>query len=143
MRLLDTRTSSRPAAGSITTLHAPAGAAAVLVNLTLTAATSAGYVTADRCSAVVAGEQSKSNGNVAPGRTVANLAVVPVDADGSFCIYQSAAVDLIVDIQGSLSAGGTQFQPITPRRAARHPPGLVAPATIRDGGDLGCDASRR
>ena len=108
------------------TLHAPSGAAAVLVNLTLTAATSAGYVTADRCSAVVAGEQSKSNGNVAPGRTVANLAVVPVDADGSFCIYQSAAVDLIVDLQGIAERRRRPVPADQPRCGSTPAPGQVA-----------------
>jgi peptidoglycan hydrolase-like protein with peptidoglycan-binding domain len=116
-RLIDTRQTQRPAAGSITKLQAPAGVSAALVNITLTGSASAGYVTADRCSALSAGEQTKSNGNFAAGRTVANLSVVPVDADGSFCIYNSAAVNLIVDIQGTLGAGtGAQFQPVTPIR---------------------------
>lgn len=115
-RLIDTRRTTRPAAGSITRLQAPAGVAAVLVNLTLTDGASSGYVTADRCSALVPGEQTKSNGNFAPGRTVANLSVVPVDADGAFCIYNSAAVNLIVDQQGTLTGGGAQFLPITPVR---------------------------
>ncbi len=116
-RLVDTRLSARPGAASITRLQAPAGVAAVLVNLTLTDGASAGYVTADRCSVLAPGEQAKSNGNFAPARTVANLSVVPVDADGAFCIYTSAAVNLIVDLQGTLAAGaGAQFQPITPVR---------------------------
>jgi hypothetical protein len=36
----------------------------------------------------------------------ANLAVVPVDADGSFCLFTSAATHMIVDIQGSFSSTG-------------------------------------
>lgn len=116
-RLLDTRPGDRPNGGTITRLTAPAGVSAALVNITLTGSAGAGYVTADRCSALTAGEQTKSNGNFAAGRTVANLSVVPVDDDGSFCIYNSAAVDLIVDIQGTLGAGGgDQFQTITPVR---------------------------
>jgi peptidoglycan hydrolase-like protein with peptidoglycan-binding domain len=116
-RLIDTRQTQRPAAGSITKLQAPPGVSAALVNITLTGSAGAGYVTADRCSALTAGEQTKSNGNFATGRTVANLSVVPVDEDGSFCIYNSAAVDIIVDIQGTLGAGsGAQFQPVTPIR---------------------------
>lgn len=116
-RVLDTRTGERPAAASITAVQGPPNAAAVLVNLTLTGSAGAGYATADRCSTMTVGEQTKSNGNFAAGRTVANLAVVPLDEDGRFCIYNSAAVNLIVDIQGALSAdGGMQFQPITPLR---------------------------
>ena len=86
---------------------ARAGAASVLVNLTMTGGTETGYVTADKCSALTSGEQTKSNGNFQPARDVANLSVVPVDSDGSFCIYTSATTHLIVDLQGTFSAGGT------------------------------------
>jgi hypothetical protein len=32
---------------------------------------------------------------------------VPVDTDGTFCIYNSAPVDLVVDIQGAFSPQGS------------------------------------
>lgn len=52
---------------------------------------------------------------------MANLAVVPVAADGSFCIYAQSAVDLVVDIQGSLvpatdSRLANRFTPVAPIR---------------------------
>ena len=48
-----------------------------------------------------------------PGRISANLAVVPVDADGTFCVYTSAATELIVDVQGTFSPGGDlRFAPV-------------------------------
>ena len=64
-----------------------------------------------------AGDQAKSNGNMAPGGISANIAVVPLDPDGSFCIYVSQAAHLVVDLQGSFSpAAELRFQPVTPVR---------------------------
>ena len=73
---------------------------AQLVNITLTGASGSGYVTAESCDGNVTGERSWSNGNVAVGATVANLAVVPLDALGRFCLYNSTAMHMIVDAQG-------------------------------------------
>ena len=45
------------------------------------------------------------------------MSVVPIDGDGSFCVYNQAPVQLVVDVQGSLSiAGDQQFFPIAPNR---------------------------
>ena len=111
-RLVDTRKcyvdgcAVRRPAGSILRLSAPAGSSAVLVNLTLTDSSGAGYVQADKCSTLAPSTETASNANVVPGRTSANMAVVPVDADGSFCVYSSSATHLIVDLQGIFSPGG-------------------------------------
>ncbi|MCU1397455.1 MAG: hypothetical protein JWN62_564 [Acidimicrobiales bacterium] len=124
-RLLDTRNCSTDPtvacplspAGSIVRIQGPAGASAVLVNLTLTGAKQAGYATADQCSALTAGPQTKSNSNMSPSAIAANVAVVPLDADGSFCVYLSAASHLVVDLQGTFSsAAPLRFVPITPVR---------------------------
>jgi len=111
-RLVDTRKCHvdgcgvRRPVGGILRLTAPAGASAVLVNITLTDSVATGYVQADKCSALRPSTETASNANVIPGRTAANLAVVPVDADGSFCLYTSAATHMIVDIQGTFSPSG-------------------------------------
>jgi len=108
-RLLDTRqcpngTCPGPnKAGRIVRIQAPSGTSAVLVNLTLTGATGTGYATAAACSQLVPGPQAQSNANVAKGATAANLAVVPVDADGTFCVYTSSTTHVIVDLQGTFS----------------------------------------
>jgi hypothetical protein len=116
-RLLDTRSGGRPDAGTVVRVQGPAGASAALVNLTLTDARTAGYITADACSALVPGPQTKSNGNSTVGRITANVAVVPLDPDGSFCVYLSHATHLVVDLQGSFSpAGSLRFLPVTPVR---------------------------
>jgi hypothetical protein len=114
-RALDTRSKGRLVAGTVTRIKSgAAGAQAVLANLTMTAGSTAGYITADKCSRMVAGPQSYSNGNFAEGQTIANLAVIPVDSDGTFCIYTSAAVHVIVDTQGSFGTTGTLRFSLTP-----------------------------
>jgi hypothetical protein len=105
------------AAGSIIRVQGPVGESAALVNLTLTGAKQSGYATADKCSALTAGPQTKSNSNMSAGNVAANVAVVPLDLDGSFCVYLSAAAHLVVDLQGSFSAADPlRFNPITPVR---------------------------
>jgi len=75
---------------------------AVVINLTATGATGPGYVTA------FSGERPVvSNLNDGPGRTVANLAVVPVDRlTGRFRLFNgsSAGVHLIADVEGYVLA---------------------------------------
>ena len=112
-------------AGSIVRLKAPAGASAVLINLTLTDATSDGYATAVPCS-LAAGATGQSNGNISVGAVAANLAVVTVDPDGSFCVRVSAPMHVIVDLQGTFSpTGELRFMPAAPTRRSdtRNPGG--------------------
>lgn len=119
LRVLDTRASNQPPANSITRVNtgAATGSRAALVNLTMTGASNFGYITADKCSNLQSGPQSRSNGNFRPEADVSNLSVVPLDSDGSFCIYTEQAVDLIVDVQGIFSPTGTlRFTPTNPSR---------------------------
>lgn len=121
IRKLDTRVApaSRPVAGAITKVFTGVepGATAVLANLTMVDGIASGFITADKCSAVAAGPQTKSSGNFVAGTAIANLAVVPVDADGSFCVYNSQPVNLVVDVQGAFSPTGAQrFFTIAPKR---------------------------
>ena len=119
LRVLDTRASNQPPANSITRVNtgAATGSRAVLVNLTMTGASNFGYITADKCSNLQSGPQSRSNGNFRPEADVSNLSVVPLDTDGSFCIYSEQAVDLVVDVQGLFSPTGTlRFTPTNPSR---------------------------
>jgi uncharacterized delta-60 repeat protein len=117
-RLRDTRFGTTPAAGAITRIEtgAPVGTAAVLVNLTAVGSSSPGYITADRCSVLIAGAQSRSNVNFVRDQATANLAVVPTDGDGAFCVYNNEPADLIVDLQGTYSASGLRFTPLAPSR---------------------------
>ena len=119
-RVLDTRGAPRATAGSI--IRVPAGAAAgttsVVVNLAIADAMTDGYVTAGPCSTLRAGPQSVATSTHVPGKVRSNLAVVPVDADGSFCVFMQQSVDLVVDVVGSFSPSGPdEFFPVDAFRA--------------------------
>jgi hypothetical protein len=83
------------------------------VNLTVTNADTAGYLTAFRC-----GDPPPiaSNVNYAPGETVANLAVVAAAADGTICVFASSRTDVVVDLLGTYGAAGLRYQAATPTR---------------------------
>jgi hypothetical protein len=122
-RLLDTRTNGTTvdgvgqrlgtrAAGTTTVVQisgrggVPAGATAVALNLTgvppATGPRAAGYLTAYGC-----GERpGTSTLNVAVGATVANAAIVPLAADGTLCIYNSAPTEVLLDVTGWTPADG-------------------------------------
>lgn len=110
-----------PAAGTRTVVHttAPAAATAALVNITTTGAVTPGYVSTEACG--VAPSTRTSVTNARPGRAVAATTVVSLDSDGRFCLYQSAAMHLVVDVQGyfapTLTTPGTnKFTPVNTRR---------------------------
>jgi len=76
---------------------------AVALNLAVTGARTAGFLTAHPC-----GEPTPlaANLNHVAGQTVSASAVVPVGPGGSVCIYNSAATHLVVDVMGWFGAGG-------------------------------------
>ena len=80
----------------------PAGATAALVNLTATEAAGPGYLTLESCSAQTAGPRATSSLTYAASESVATLAIVPIGADGRFCVYRASAVHSIVDVLGYL-----------------------------------------
>ena len=75
----------------------PASAAGVVLNVTVTNPTSAGYVTVWACDAE---RPTASNLNVVAGATAANSVLVAPAADGALCVYTQAAADIVVDIAG-------------------------------------------
>lgn len=110
-----------PAAGTRTVVRtdAPPTATAALVNITATGAPVPGYVSTEACG--VAPTTRTSVTNARPGRAVAATTVVSLDADGAFCLYQSAAMHLVVDVQGffapaATTAGTNLFTPVAARR---------------------------
>ena len=111
----------RRSAGSITPVPGSAlpGASAVLVNLTMVDGLAPGYITADKCLALIRGPQTRSNGNHGVDVAVSNLSVVPVDPDLRFCIYNQVAGNLVADVQGYFAppaGNGTMFVPVTSSR---------------------------
>jgi protocatechuate 3,4-dioxygenase beta subunit len=132
-RLLDTRAAtitgysgSKPTAGStvpVSVLGAQgvptSGVSAVVMNVTVTEATAAGYVTAWPEGT----RPATSNINVdAVGGTTANQVVIPVGADGSIRLFTQGGAHLIADVTGwytdDTAEAGTAglFVPVSPYR---------------------------
>ncbi|MFT3855439.1 MAG: intradiol ring-cleavage dioxygenase [Ilumatobacteraceae bacterium] len=123
-RLLDTRTSTKPSAG--TTLTVPiagqagipsSGVAAVVLNLTVTETGAAGYLRAWGDGTM----PETSNLNVAAaGQTRAVLATVPVGADGAVRLWASVSTHVVVDVFGYYAPASTaqagRLQSLTPDR---------------------------
>jgi hypothetical protein len=87
----------------------PANATAVALNVTATDTTGAGYISAYPCDRA---RPTASILNYAPLETVPNLAVVPLAANGTVCLFSSATVDLVVDVAGWFSTAGQQFSAV-------------------------------
>jgi LPXTG-site transpeptidase (sortase) family protein len=124
VRLLDTRQGQALRAGDTVSVGAagasgiPAGIVAVVVNVTATDTSGAGYVTAFPTGS--ARPTTSVLNAEAPGQTVANLTTVPVGADGSVSIFASMATDVVVDVFGyyapAASATAGRFVPVGPQR---------------------------
>jgi hypothetical protein len=138
-RLLDTRIGARGSgpvpADEVVSLRVsgragvPGDATAVALNLTATGADDTGYVAVWPCGP----RPLASSANLTRGATVANLVLVPVDANGDVCLQaMDAATELVVDVQGYV-APGAAFAAQAPVRLLDTRPGA---ATI-DGAAVG------
>ena len=87
----------------------PNGIAVLSVGVTNTWA--GGYFQVLPCDATP-GAYSTSNASEA-GQTIANLAIVQLDATGKACVYSQSAADIFVDLQGYLDPSA--FTPVTQR----------------------------
>ena len=98
-RVLDTRETFIAEPGSVTPVNTrlPGGATAASVNITVTDVQTPGYLTAwdGRSPMPVA-----SIINAAPGDTIANFAIVPINSDGTFHLYSSMRTNIVVDVMG-------------------------------------------
>jgi len=120
-RLIDTRdgtgTIALPLGGGCTLVVDPGVAptvTAVAVNLTSVAPAASGWVTAYPCGVP---RPEVSAIQAIGGRTVAGMAVVPLGADGTFCVFSSVRTALVVDLFGTYEPGvGVRFEPISPVR---------------------------
>lgn len=129
-RLLDTRKSgTKPGPGSTTLVQvagpgallpitAAIGATAVVLNVTATEATAAGFVTVyPTCRP----QPTVSSLNLEyAGQTIPNLVTVPVGIGGMVSLFTQAGTHLVVDIAGFYTpmSDGTEgrFIPVTPNR---------------------------
>jgi hypothetical protein len=95
-------TTSAPG-GSVTTVQVPdaAGVGAVAVNLTTTSPRTGGFLTAFACGGTT---PTISNHNYARAQIVAHAAIVPLSADGTFCVFTPTATNVIADVTGRFGA---------------------------------------
>jgi hypothetical protein len=105
VRVLDSRQVGRRSAGSVTEVSVdaagvPGGASGVVLNVTAVEAGQAGYVTVYPCLGDV---PLASNLNFAAGQTIPNSVIVATGGTGRACLYTSADVDLVVDVNGYVS----------------------------------------
>jgi peptidoglycan hydrolase-like protein with peptidoglycan-binding domain len=112
-----------PPAGTrlVVKTDAPAGAKAALVNIIATVVEKDGYLTAEDCAARPLGVRPWSNGDTRVGRINSWSTIVPIDAQGRFCIYLSTPIHVVVDVQGFFSPSaaapnGNVFTPIVTQR---------------------------
>jgi hypothetical protein len=81
--------------------HAPADASAAVLNVTVTGAKSAGFVTVWPCGTPM---PNASSLNFGPGETIANAVVTQLGTDGKVCLSSTAATHLLTDLNGIFPA---------------------------------------
>jgi hypothetical protein len=138
-RLLDSRAGVVPAAGS--TLRVPvrgeagvgSNAQVALLNVTVTDARAAGYVTVWPCGTA---QPNASNVNFAAGDTIANAVTARIGTGGEVCVFTSAAAHLLVDVAGASSSTTTLRMLTTPARVLDTRPGTTTVDGRRAGAGL-------
>ena len=109
----------------------PADANAVSVNVTAVGPTDPGYITVFPCGSP---RPLASNLNFTAGQTVPNSVISGVGTGGSICVYTTATVNVVVDLNGWLPRAAG-FTPVAPVRVADTRPPSQQP-TIPAGGTL-------
>ena len=116
----------------------PSGAGAVIMNLTLTESSDAGFVTAYPAQTAL---PPTSNVNAdRTWQTRANLAVVAVGTNGSVSLYAQRTTQLVADVFGWFTGAPAEPDPAVPAA----PPAPVIPSsegTLEPAGSLGFDIS--
>ena len=113
----------------------PADASAVALNVTVTGATQAGYLTVWPCGSA---QPTASNVNYDAGQDVPNLVMSKVGADGKVCVEATGGPDVLVDVNGYVP-GGSDFTGIQPFRAldtrsgARPAAGTITEVVVTSG----------
>ncbi|MFZ4717934.1 MAG: peptidoglycan-binding protein [Ilumatobacteraceae bacterium] len=99
---------------------APSGAGAALVSVTTSGAVTNGSLTAEDCAARSNRSRPYANARVRIGRTSTDTMVVPLDANGRFCLFQSSAFHTSVTVEAFFSTAtaaptGNLFTPTSQR----------------------------
>jgi uncharacterized protein YkwD len=108
----------------------PAGASAIVMNVTAVDPANDGFVSVYPCGS---SPPVVSSLNPRQGETRPNLVVVPLGAGGTVCFYSTSTTDLLVDVTGYVQTSGTRFNAVTPTRLADTRVGLrlTAGGTLR------------
>ena len=131
VRLIDTRvgtgTIARPLTGGCTlqiTPEVPAGTTAVSVNVVTVDPVAQGYVTVYPCG-IARPLTSAVQSQV--GLIASGSAIVPLGADGSFCLFSNTTTEIVVDLNGTFApAASARFEPmVTQRRFDSRPTGRM------------------
>jgi hypothetical protein len=93
-------------AGGVIRIAAPAGASNLFVNVVSIDATAAGFATVRPCSATTTPPTTPTVTAIVGG-SASNSSTVRVGADGTFCVYASSPMHVVVDVVGNFSATGT------------------------------------
>ncbi|MEP7192142.1 MAG: CHAP domain-containing protein [Actinomycetota bacterium] len=108
----------------------PAGAAAVVLNVTVTAPAGAGYVTAYPGGA---SRPTASNVSYLAGQTIAGMVIAKVGTGGKVNLYTLASAHLVADVVGWVPAGA-DYTALSPARVLDTRTGLGAPTSAVAGG---------
>jgi hypothetical protein len=147
-RLIDTRPGSQTidhrqeggglvGAGSITAVQVtgrgvvPTGVSSVVLNVTVTGPTAAGYLTVFVCDAA---QPNSSSLNYAADTTVANLVVAKVGAAGTVCIFTPARTHLLVDVGGYMPGASRYAAVDSVRLLDTRPTGMTVDAVSQRAG---------
>jgi hypothetical protein len=108
----------------------PAGASAIVMNVTAVDPANDGFVSVYPCGSA---PPVVSSLNPRQGETRPNLVVVPLGPGGTVCFYSTSTTDLLVDVTGYVQTSGTRFNAVTPTRLADTRVGLrlTAGGTLR------------
>ena len=115
------------------------GVSAVVVNITVTAPTRGGFLTAWAAGAARPGA---SNLNFSAGQTIPNLAIVPVGVGGKISLYNGSGgtVQILADVAGYFVAGAASapgsFVSVAPARVIDTRSGLGAAGPVAAGGTV-------
>ncbi|MCU1390039.1 MAG: hypothetical protein JWL72_3377, partial [Ilumatobacteraceae bacterium] len=105
--------------------HVSAAATAVVINVTAISPAVNGYLTAYPCGA------DKPLASIVPavaGRIIPGTAIVPLNAEGKFCVFAQQDTELVIDLSGVYARdAGDGFQAITAQRRFDSRPGAMVP----------------
>ena len=113
LRLLDSRSGARPAAGTQTVVSGGRPNSTGIVSIVATATTGRSYLSVVPCGSTTVPTTSNLNWS-SPNTTIATAAFVRFDAEGKTCVYTHEPTHLVVDVQGYLT--GVAFDDIADQR---------------------------